>query len=59
MDKKTTVLMILDGYGLSEKKEHNAIAMADTPVMDKLMSSCPFVHGQASGLAVGLPDGQM
>ncbi len=59
MDKKTTVLMILDGYGLSEKKEHNAIAMADTPVMDKLMSSCPFVQGQASGLAVGLPDGQM
>ena len=54
-----TVLLILDGYGLSEKKEHNAIALADTPVMDRLMKECPFVRGNASGLAVGLPDGQM
>ncbi len=59
MTKKTTVLMILDGYGLSDKKEHNAIALANTPVMDKLMAECPFVSGQASGLAVGLPEGQM
>ncbi len=59
MAKKTTVLMILDGYGLSDKKEHNAVAIGKTPVMDRLMSECPFVKGYASGLAVGLPDGQM
>jgi hypothetical protein len=40
-----TVLLILDGYGLSEKKEHNAIALADTPVMDRLMKECPFATG--------------
>ena len=59
MSKKPVVLMVLDGYGLSDKTEGNAIAMANTPVMDKLMKECPFVAGKASGLAVGLPDGQM
>lgn len=59
MSKKPTVLMILDGYGLNNKTEANAIAEAKTPVMDKLMSEYPFVKGEASGLAVGLPDGQM
>ena len=59
MSKKPTVLMILDGYGLNEKTEANAIAAAKTPVMDKLMSEYPFVKGDASGLSVGLPDGQM
>lgn len=57
--KKPTVLMILDGYGLNEQKEHNAVAEAKTPVMDKLMAECPFVKGNASGMAVGLPEGQM
>ena len=57
--KKPTVLMILDGYGLNEKSDHNAVAEAKTPVMDKLMAECPFVKGNASGMAVGLPDGQM
>ena len=51
--------MILDGYGLNEKQEHNAVAEAKTPVMDKLMAEYPFVKGNASGMAVGLPDGQM
>ena len=51
--------MILDGYGINEKKEHNAVAMAKTPVMDKLMSTYPCVKGLASGMAVGLPNGQM
>ena len=37
MSKKPTVLMILDGYGLNENKEANAVAEAKTPVMDKLM----------------------
>ena len=57
--KKPTILMILDGYGLNERKEHNAVAMANTPNMDKLMKEYPFVKGLASGMAVGLPDGQM
>ena len=62
MSKKPTVLV----YGenafapyLNEKTEGNAIAMAKTPVMDKLMAEYPFVKGNASGLSVGLPDGQM
>ena len=59
MSKKPTVLMILDGYGLNEKQEANAVYEAKTPVMDKLMAECPFVKGYASGLSVGLPDGQM
>ena len=59
MSKKPVVLMVLDGYGLNDRTEGNAIAMANTPVMDKLMKECPFVRGNASGLSVGLPDGQM
>ena len=51
--------MILDGYGLNSKDSGNAVAQAKTPVMDKLMAECPFVKGNASGMAVGLPDGQM
>lgn len=59
MSKKTTVLMILDGYGLNDIKEHNAVALANTPVMDRLMKEYPCVKGNASGMAVGLPEGQM
>jgi len=59
MSKKPTVLMILDGYGLNKKTDGNAVAIAKTPVMDKLMKEYPFVEGNASGMAVGLPDGQM
>lgn len=59
MSKKPTVLMILDGYGLNDKCEANAVCEGKTPVMDKLMAECPFVKGNASGMAVGLPDGQM
>ena len=59
MNKKPTVLMILDGYGLNERTDGNAVAEANTPVMDKLMKEYPFVKGNASGMAVGLPDGQM
>ena len=57
--KKPTVLMILDGYGLRSDLKGNAIQKASTPVMDQLMREYPFVEGEASGLAVGLPDGQM
>ena len=59
MAKRPTVLMILDGYGLTDHKEHNAIYEANTPVMDTLMKECPFKEGNASGMFVGLPDGQM
>ena len=57
--KRPTVLLILDGYGIREETEHNAIAQAETPVMDALMQEYPFVTGNASGEAVGLPEGQM
>jgi len=59
MSKRPTVLMILDGYGLNNKEQGNAVAEGKTPVMDKLMAECPFVKGYASGMDVGLPDGQM
>jgi len=59
MAKKPVVLLILDGYGLNENTEGNAVAQARTPVMDALMAECPFVKGNASGMAVGLPEGQM
>lgn len=59
MSRKPTVLLILDGYGLNDKTEGNAVALAKTPVMDRLMKEYPFVKGNASGMAVGLPDGQM
>ncbi|MBE5900818.1 MAG: 2,3-bisphosphoglycerate-independent phosphoglycerate mutase [Lachnospiraceae bacterium] len=59
MSKKPVVLMVLDGYGLNDRTEGNAVAMAKTPVMDRLMKECPFAKGNASGLYVGLPDGQM
>ena len=59
MSKKPTVLMILDGYGLNKNCEHNAVCEGKTPVMDKLMAEYPFLEGQAIGMAVGLPEGQM
>ncbi len=59
MDKKTTVLMILDGFGINERTEGNAIRQAKTPVLDSLKEKYPCVKGYASGRAVGLPDGQM
>ncbi len=59
MSKKPTVLIILDGYGLNENHEANAVYQAKTPVMDRLMKDYPFVKGYASGMAVGLPEGQM
>ncbi|MDO4622351.1 MAG: 2,3-bisphosphoglycerate-independent phosphoglycerate mutase [Eubacteriales bacterium] len=59
MAKKPTVLMILDGYGENPVCAHNAVCEAKTPVVDQLKSQCPYVQGQASGLAVGLPEGQM
>jgi 2,3-bisphosphoglycerate-independent phosphoglycerate mutase len=59
MNNKLTVLMILDGFGLNDKTEGNAVKLANTPNLDKIFSEYPFAKGYASGLAVGLPDGQM
>ncbi|MFV0520266.1 MAG: 2,3-bisphosphoglycerate-independent phosphoglycerate mutase [Lachnospirales bacterium] len=59
MMKKTTLLLVLDGYGLNDELNGNAIKQAKTPVMDKILKDYPNSIGQASGLNVGLPDGQM
>ena len=56
--KKPLVLMILDGFGIAPK-EGNAIEAARTPNLDKLFSQNPLTQIGASGLDVGLPDGQM
>jgi len=53
------VLMILDGWGMSEKKSGNAIAIASKPNMDALMSEYPVARLHCSGESVGLPEGQM
>ncbi len=59
MNKKLTMLMILDGYGYNPETDGNAVYAAKTPVMDKLLENCPHTLINASGLNVGLPDGQM
>ena len=59
MSRKLTMLMILDGYGINENKKANAIAIANTPVMDKLIKKNPNTVIKTSGLDVGLPEGQM
>ena len=59
MDKKLTMLMILDGFGKNPNKEGNAIELANTPNIDELMKKNPTTTIYTSGLAVGLPEGQM
>ena len=59
MEDKLTMLMILDGFGDNLQKEGNAIKLAKTPNIDKLMKKYPTTKIEASGLAVGLPEGQM
>ena len=59
MDKKVTMLMILDGFGINENEKANAVKLANTPNIDKLMKICPTTKMYTSGLNVGLPDGQM
>ncbi|SHI74380.1 2,3-bisphosphoglycerate-independent phosphoglycerate mutase [Parasporobacterium paucivorans] len=59
MKSKPVVLMILDGFGLAENKKTDFPERTDTPEIDKLMKTYPFVKGYASGKAVGLPEGQM
>lgn len=57
--RKTTALIILDGYGYRTESDSNAILAAHTPVMDRLQKEHPFSFVSGSGLDVGLPDGQM
>lgn len=57
--KRPLVLLILDGFGHSDDSEHNAIHAANTPVWDKLWAERPHTLIQTSGMAVGLPEGQM
>lgn len=59
MDKKVTMLMILDGFGINENTEANAIALANTPNIDRIFKQNPSTTIKTSGLDVGLPDGQM
>ena len=59
MDKKTTMLMIIDGYGINENEKGNAVKAANTPNLDKLFKTCPTTEVYTSGMNVGLPDGQM
>ena len=59
MSKKPYALIIMDGYGVNERHEGNAIYSAKTPNMDKYMAEYPNSIVHASGMDVGLPDGQM
>ena len=58
-NKKSTVLIILDGWGYRENADANAISQANTPILDNLMANYPNMLIETSGMAVGLPDGQM
>lgn len=57
--KNTVMLIIMDGFGLSEKKEYNAVAQANLKVLPKLMQTYPHSYLEASAEAVGLPHGQI
>ncbi|MCH9853216.1 MAG: 2,3-bisphosphoglycerate-independent phosphoglycerate mutase [Alphaproteobacteria bacterium] len=57
--KKTVILCILDGWGHSEQATYNPIIQGHTPNWDKICATAPQSLVQASGEAVGLPDGQM
>jgi len=57
--RRPVMLIILDGVGVNPSKANNAIALADTPRLDRYFASHPHTTLQASGQAVGLPDGQM
>ena len=59
MEKKLAMLMILDGFGINENTDGNAVKLANTPNIDKLMKKYPTTEMYTSGLKVGLPEGQM
>src|SRR5215210_4774493 len=53
------ILIVIDGFGCRNDREYNAIAQADTPRFHSLFAEVPWTTLDASGLAVGLPAGQM
>jgi 2,3-bisphosphoglycerate-independent phosphoglycerate mutase len=57
--KKPLMLMILDGWGINPNPVHNAVILAKTPNLSRLMAEYPHVPINCSGMAVGLPEGQM
>ena len=59
MPKQPLLLMILDGWGINPNPENNAVALAQTPNMTRLCRDYPCTEIGTSGMAVGLPDGQM
>lgn len=59
MTKKPLALIIMDGFGNNDSEYGNAIKAAKTPNLDKLFADCPHTLIGASGMDVGLPDGQM
>jgi 2,3-bisphosphoglycerate-independent phosphoglycerate mutase len=59
MARPFLILIVLDGFGCRKEREHNAIAQSQTPVFDRLYAESAWTTLDASGLAVGLPDGQM
>ena len=59
MSKTPTTLIIMDGFGLAAPGASNAVSLANTPVMDRLFAEHAHTTLSASGLDVGLPDGQM
>ena len=59
MGKKPVMLMILDGFGINDNSNGNAAKLANTPNLDKIMKKYPTSELYASGLKVGLPEGQM
>ena len=59
MNKTPTTLIIMDGFGLANASDDNAVSLAQTPVLDRLFREYANTTLSASGLDVGLPDGQM
>ena len=59
MKGKQYLLMIMDGVGLNDEEKGNAFKLANTPNLDRLTIKYPNTHIKTSGMAVGLPEGQM
>ena len=59
MNNKLTMLMILDGFGINEREEGNAVKLANTPHLNEILTKNPNTIIHTSGLEVGLPEGQM
>ncbi len=59
MNKTPTTLIIMDGFGMAPASDYNAVTLANTPVLDRLFAENAHTTLSASGLDVGLPDGQM